>query len=198
MNCTEMTFDGGEHFVVYYVKQLHIETTFCLGCRSDILGILSTAEEHMELLIFVSDIEWTNCGISTWERELEASDLVESGWMQKLACSVSAAREKHGEIVSNSDRKNFIALDVPDESRLAVFEIIVDESTLVRGIVNGLVKSSPLNVVNNMVFWCFDFLDRLWTSLFVTPCQSVLQIIYSQDTLRVLVFENNGELFIAV
>jgi hypothetical protein len=38
----------------------------------------------------------------------------------------------------------------------------------------------------------------LWASLFVTPCQSILQIIDSQDTLRVLVFENNGELFIAV
>lgn len=152
----------------------------------------------MELLVIVSVVEWTNCGISTWESELEASDFVESGRMQKLAGTISTAREKHGEIFGNRDSENFIALDVPDESNFATIEVVVNESTLVGAIVNGFIESSPFNVINNMILGCFNLLSRLWTSVFATPCQSVLQIIDSQDTLRVLVFENNGELFIAV
>lgn len=103
--------------------------------------------------------------------------------MQKLAGSISAAREKHGEILGNRDSENFIALDIPDESNLAVIEVVVNESSVIGAIVNGFIESSPLNVINNMVLGCFDLLCRLGTSLFVTPCQSVLQIIYSQDTL---------------
>ena len=118
--------------------------------------------------------------------------------MQELAGAISAAREKHGEILGNRDSENFIALDVPDERNLAVIEVVVNESTLVGAIVDGFVECSPLDVINNMVLGRFNLLRRLWASLFVTPCQSILQIIDSQDTLRVLVFENNGELFIAV
>ena len=118
--------------------------------------------------------------------------------MQKFAGSISAAREKHGEVLGNRDSENFIALDVPDESNFAVIEVVVKESSLVGAIVDGFVESSPLTVIDNMILGCLNLLCRLWTSLFVTPCQSVLQIIYSQDTLGVLVFEDDGELFIAV
>lgn len=152
----------------------------------------------MELLIFFSVVEGAHSSISAWESELKASDLIEGGGMQELAGAISAARKKHSEILGDCDGENFIALDVPDEEGLAVFEVVVEKSSLISGIVNRFIESSPLNVIDDMILWCLNLPNRLWTSLFVTPCQSVLQIIYSQDTLRVLVLENNSELFIAV
>ena len=152
----------------------------------------------MELLIVVSAVEGAHGSISARESELEASDLIECGGMQKLAGAVSAARKKHREILGDCDGENFIALDVPDEEGFAVFEVVVEKSSLIGGVVNRFIESSPLNVINNMILRRLNLLNRLWTSLFVTPCQSILQIVDSQDTLCVLVFENDSELFVAV
>lgn len=90
--------------------------------------------------------------------------------MQEFAGSISAAREKHGEVLGNRDSENFIALDVPDESNFAVIEVVVNKSSLVGAIVNGFVEGSPLDIINDMVLGCLNLLHRLWTSLFVAPC----------------------------
>jgi len=51
MHSTEMTLDTSELFVVDYVVKLHVKSTLLFSSLSDILGVLATAQQDMELLI---------------------------------------------------------------------------------------------------------------------------------------------------
>ena len=68
---TEMALDVGEIFVVYYVEQLDIKSTFLTPCQRHIFCILPSYKHHMELLIVLGVKKRRNCRISAWEIESE-------------------------------------------------------------------------------------------------------------------------------
>ena len=98
MYSTEMTLDTGKLFVVDYIVKLHVKSTLLFASLSDILGVLATAHQNMELLIVFSFIKRVDSAIPAWEFKLETSDLIKCAWMKKFACSISTGCEKHGEV----------------------------------------------------------------------------------------------------
>ena len=96
---TEMAFDGGELLVVDYVEKFQLESTLLLGGHCDILGVLASAGQHVELLVFTSLEQWADGSVSAREIELEFSNLVKSFWMEQLTEAILTAGEEHGEVL---------------------------------------------------------------------------------------------------
>ena len=71
VDCTEMALDVGKIFVVYYVEELDIESSFLTASECHIFRILSTNKHHMELLIILGVKKRRNSCISTREIESE-------------------------------------------------------------------------------------------------------------------------------
>lgn len=112
MDSTEMTLDARQLLIVYYVVQLHVETTLLLGGHRDILSVLATAAQNVELLVVLLVVEWAHSSISARELILEFSDLVESHWVEQLAVSVSTAGENHSEILGDGNGENLISMNI--------------------------------------------------------------------------------------
>jgi hypothetical protein len=112
MNCTEMPFDTCEFLIVYYVKEVHLETTFLGACSRDILGVLSTAEQHMELLILLSIEERTDGSIPAGELKVKAPDFIKSLGVDQPASSISARGKQHYKVSRESQAENLVLVNI--------------------------------------------------------------------------------------
>lgn len=103
MYCTEMSLNSSKLFVVDYVEQIHLETTLLSSSGCDILCILSTTKENVELLMILGVEERTDCSISARKLEVVASYLFKGVLVKQFACSVPAASEKHSEVTGEGE-----------------------------------------------------------------------------------------------
>lgn len=197
MDCTEMTLDVSEDLVIYYAVKFHLETTLGLLSRRDILSVLSAACEEVELLVLVAQVEWADGAVSAWELEVEFSNLIEGFWVEELDQTVSAASEEHGEVFGHRHGEYFVSVNVLGEHEVILLEVVFEKSTLIGAIVDSLIESAPLDVVNDMVSWSLDFLIELWCSFALTPLQCVLNMVDSHGALSISILEHNYKHLIA-
>jgi hypothetical protein len=66
----------------------------------------------VEFLVLVSFIKGANGSISARKFKVIRSNLLKCFWVDHLARSISAAGEKHAEILGHSNCKNFISVNV--------------------------------------------------------------------------------------
>ena len=156
-----MTFNGSKELIVYYVVQLHLKTTLLGSCRGDIFGILTSTEQNMELLIFISLIKWTHRGISTWKVELIASYFIKSFWVEQFASSISTAGKHHSEVSCHCYCEDLMSVNIFCVNNGTSLNVISQKPSSVGAIVNCLIKRSPLYIIYLMVFWTLDLLDTL-------------------------------------
>ena len=161
MNSTEMTLDVGEHLVVNNIIKLNIETTLLCSSRGDILCILSSAHQDVELLILIDLIQWADWAISAWEIELVISNFIKSIWMEQFACAITGASKQHREVTSDCDRKDFVLVNISYLLNAFLLQIVLDKSTSIGAIVNARIKWAPLDTVDLVIFWSVDGLDCL-------------------------------------
>jgi hypothetical protein len=89
--------------------------------------------------------------------------------VQKFASTISAASEKHGKIFSDCDSENFVSMNIGGTDKLIVNGIILNKSSLIGAIVHAFIESTPLDIVDHMVSWSFDFFFICGTSFFLSP-----------------------------
>lgn len=163
-----MTLNVGERLIVDYVVKLDLETTCRSAGSSDILGVLTAADEEMELLVLLGVVERAHAARSDRDFALNASNLVEGLRMQKLARAITAASVKHAEVGCEMHREDLGTMHIAHINDLAGLNVVLDQSAAVRAVEDGLVKGTPLEARNEMILGRLNSLNVLQGALLAT------------------------------
>jgi hypothetical protein len=143
MDCTEMASDLSQLLLEYYAHQLDPEPSFHCGGLRHILRVLSSSQQHMELLAVCLVEEGTDACSSAWLDEVEYSDDFEGPWIEELAGAVSGASDEHGVIVGDCELYDLALVDVCLSNVGLSLDVEQDYPALVGGQVETLVQRTP-------------------------------------------------------
>lgn len=137
------------------------EATFGRLSRGDIAGVLTTSQEHMELLKLSAIKERADgCG-SAGLYELKDASGLESLGVKELGLAVSRACDEHGVIVGVGKGEDLALMNVFLSYNLIALQVVDKEAALISRNIDRLVKLSPRSLSDQVVLRALNSLFTL-------------------------------------